>query len=30
MKESFDENMKRLIMLIQNADKNIPKDIDMG
>ena len=30
MKESIDENMQRLVMLIQNAEEKIPKDIDMG
>ena len=30
MKESIDENMQRIVMLIQNAEEKIPKDIDMG
>ena len=30
MKESIDENMQRLVMLVQNAEEKIPKDIDMG
>jgi hypothetical protein len=30
MKESIDENMQRLVMLIQNAEEKILKDIDMG
>ena len=30
MKESIDENMQRLVMLIQNAEEKIPKEIDMG
>ena len=30
MKESIDENMQRIIILIHNAEEKIPKDIDMG
>ena len=30
MKESIDENMQRLVMLIQNEKENIPIGIDMG
>ena len=30
MKESMEENIQRLIMLIQNAKEMIPKDVDMG
>jgi hypothetical protein len=30
MKESIDENMQSLVMLIQNAEEKIPEDIDMG
>ena len=30
MKESMEENTQRLVMLIQNAEEKIPKDIDMG
>ena len=30
MKESIAENMQRIIMLIQNVEEKIPKDIDMG
>jgi hypothetical protein len=30
MKESMEENMQRLVMLIQNVEEKIPKDIDMG
>ena len=30
MKESIDENMQIIVMLIQNAEENIPKDIDIA
>ena len=30
MDKSMDENMQKLIMLIQNAEENIPKDIDIS
>ena len=30
MKESIDENMQRIVMVIENAKEKIPKDIDMG
>ena len=30
MEESIDENMQRLVILIQNVEEKIPKGIDMG